>query len=78
MVGGGPTGVEFAAEVRDFLREDVSKMYPCLLSDAKVTLVQSRDHILNTYDEQISRYTEETFKMENINTLTNARSVWEE
>ena len=28
VVGGGPTGVEFAAEVKDFVREDVAKIYP--------------------------------------------------
>ena len=44
VVGGGPTGVEFAAEVRDFLREDVSKIYPGIHDDIKVTLVQSQDH----------------------------------
>ena len=36
VVGGGPTGVEFAAEVRDFLREDVARMYPYILEDARV------------------------------------------
>ena len=28
VVGGGPTGVEFAAEMHDFLTEDVPKLYP--------------------------------------------------
>ena len=32
----GPTGVEFAAEVHDFLREDVARMYPYVLEDARV------------------------------------------
>lgn len=27
VVGGGPTGVEFASELRDFLREDIPKIY---------------------------------------------------
>ena len=73
VVGGGPTGVEFAAEVRDFLREDVSKIYPGIHDDIKVTLVQSQDHVLNNYDQQISQYTEEMFKFDNINVITNAR-----
>ena len=75
VVGGGPTGVEFAAEVRDFLREDVAKIYPGIEKDTCVTLVQSRDHVLNTYDEQISNYTEERFKMDGIHLITNARFV---
>ncbi len=73
VVGGGPTGVEFAAEVRDFLREDVSKIYPGIEEDVMVTLVQSQDHILNAYDKQISQYTEERFKMDGINLVTNSR-----
>ena len=73
VVGGGPTGVEFAAEVRDFLREDVIKIYPGIEEDTCVTLVQSQDHVLNTYDQQISTYTEERFKMDGINLITNSR-----
>lgn len=76
IVGGGPTGVEFAAEVRDFLREDVAKIYPGIEKDTRVTLVQSQDHVLNTYDQQISSYTEERFKMDGINLITNSRCVW--
>lgn len=73
VVGGGPTGVEFAAEVQDFLREDVSKIYPGIKEKVKVTLVQSRDHILNTYDQTISEYTEKQFSSDNINVITNSR-----
>lgn len=75
VVGGGPTGVEFAAEVQDFLREDVSKIYPGIKDKVKVSLVQSRDHILNTYDQTISQYTEEQFQSDKINLITNARCV---
>jgi NADH:ubiquinone reductase (non-electrogenic) len=73
VVGGGPTGVEFAAEVQDFLREDVSKIYPGIHDRVKVSLVQSRDHILNTYDQTISEYTEKQFHSDKINLITNAR-----
>ena len=37
IVGGGPTGVEFASELRDFLREDIPKLYPNIPSDFKVS-----------------------------------------
>jgi len=74
VVGGGPTGVEFAAEVQDFLREDVGKIYPVVKDDVRVTLVQSRDHILNTYDQTISEYTEKQFHTDSIQVITNARS----
>ena len=46
-------GVEFAAELRDFVTEDLKKQYPGLTEHARITLVHSRDHILNNYDEQV-------------------------
>jgi NADH:ubiquinone reductase (non-electrogenic) len=35
VVGGGPTGIEYAAELHDFLVEDLSKWYPGKYSDTK-------------------------------------------
>lgn len=57
--GGGPTGVEFAAELFDMLNEDLTRYYPRLLrNEISVHVIQSRGHILNTYDEALSRYAE--------------------
>ncbi|GMK55424.1 hypothetical protein CspeluHIS016_0204800 [Cutaneotrichosporon spelunceum] len=76
VCGGGPTGVEFAAELSDMLNEDVLNYYPKLLkNDMSVTIIQSRDHILNMYSEKISEYAEKQFKREEINVITNARVV---
>ncbi|KAL0476820.1 NADH:quinone reductase [Acrasis kona] len=69
VVGGGPNGVEFAAELSDFLREDLKKWYPHLIKDVKVTILELMDHILNTYDRQIN--SEKVFKRENIDIRTN-------
>lgn len=46
-------GVEFAAELCDFVKEDLKQQYPGLAEHAHITLVHSRDHILNNYDEQV-------------------------
>lgn len=73
VVGGGPSGVEFAAELHDFMEEDVTKIYPRIKEEIKITMVQSQDHILNTYDKQISDYAEDMFKHDKINLLVNAR-----
>ncbi len=62
VVGGGPTGVEFAAELQDFLEQDLYRLYPRETPKAKVSLIQSTDHILNTYDLQISLFTERLFR----------------
>ncbi|KIH92269.1 NADH dehydrogenase [Sporothrix brasiliensis 5110] len=72
--GGGPTGVEFAAELYDMLNEDLIKNYPLLLrNEISVHLVQSRSHILNTYDETVSKYAEERFLRDQVDVLTNSR-----
>lgn len=47
IVGGGPTGVEFAAELHDFIQEDIIPIYPTVRNLVKITLIQSGDHILN-------------------------------
>lgn len=47
IVGGGPTGVEFAAELHDFVSEDLVKLYPKVKDLAKITLLEAGDHILN-------------------------------
>lgn len=47
VVGGGPTGVEFAAELHDFVHEDLCKLYPSLINHVKITLLEAGDHILN-------------------------------
>ena len=47
IVGGGPTGVEFAAELHDYVHEDLVNLYPTVKDLVKITVIQSGDHILN-------------------------------
>ncbi|KAL2121621.1 hypothetical protein VTJ04DRAFT_5648 [Mycothermus thermophilus] len=74
VCGGGPTGVEFAAELFDLLNEDLIHLFPRVLrNEISVHLIQSRDHILNTYDETLSKYAEDRFRRDQVNVLTNSR-----
>ena len=73
IVGGGPTGVETAAEIQDFLDEDIAEYYPQLRPFMKVSLVQSGDLLLNTYSAAISERTREAFERQNINVIFNSR-----
>ncbi|CAL0303919.1 unnamed protein product [Lupinus luteus] len=61
VVGGGPTGVEFAAELHDFVHEDLSKLYPSIEKYAKITLLEAGDHILNMFDKRITDFAESKF-----------------
>ncbi|KAL7086853.1 hypothetical protein ACP275_13G027900 [Erythranthe tilingii] len=67
VVGGGPTGVEFAAELHDYVIEDLAKLYPALKEHVKITLLEAGDHILNMFDKRITVFAEEKFKRDGIN-----------
>ncbi|PRP84816.1 putative NADH-ubiquinone oxidoreductase C3A11.07, mitochondrial-like [Planoprotostelium fungivorum] len=73
VVGGGPTGVEFAAELSDFLHTDVARWYSELIPYVNIKLVHSPDHLLNTYDAKISEFTEKKFKDTKIDVLVGSR-----
>ncbi|GAU93526.1 hypothetical protein RvY_05452 [Ramazzottius varieornatus] len=61
IVGGGPTGVEFGAEVYDFVRTDVARLYPKDVKMTKVTLVEAQ-HILQSFDKNLQSYAEKKIK----------------
>ena len=72
--GGGPTGVEFAAELFDMLNEDLGRSFPKLLrNEVSIHVIQSRGHILNTYDEALSTFAENHFAKDQVDVLTNSR-----
>jgi NADH dehydrogenase len=74
VCGGGPTGTELLAELHDFIHDDLLRYFPTIRpSDIRLSIIQSQDHILNTYDKAISEYCEKQFKRNNINVLVNAR-----
>jgi len=74
VCGGGPTGVETAAELYDLCHEDVINYYPKILrEEVSIHIVQSREHILNTYSEAISEYAEKKFRRDHVDLITSAR-----
>lgn len=70
VVGGGPTGVEFAAELQDFFEEDLKKWIPDIAKDFHVTLVEALPNVLPSFSKQLIQYTENTMKDEQITVLT--------
>ncbi|CAK5265079.1 unnamed protein product [Mycena citricolor] len=74
VCGGGPTGVETAAEIYDFCQEDIMNYYPKLCrEEVSIHVIQSREHILNTYSEAISNYAESKFERDDVDLVTSAR-----
>lgn len=70
VVGGGPTNIEFAAELYDFLKKDVSKWYPDLYHHARVTIVEASGHILGSFASSLVGYVETLFKSRRVHVLT--------
>ena len=73
VVGGGPTGVEFAGELQDFFEEDLRKWVPEITDNFHVTLVEAMDKVLPMFSKQLIDYTEKTFKEESITIRTNTQ-----
>lgn len=72
VVGGGPTGVEFAAELSDFIRDDLVKWYPKLVPYAAITLLEATTQILSTFDSKLSGYAMKIFQRQSIDIKTNS------
>lgn len=70
VVGGGPTGVEFAAEMHDFLTQDLHKWYPDLTGQVRITLLEASNKILNSFDARLGDYTMKLFRRQKIDVRT--------
>ncbi|EPB86786.1 NADH dehydrogenase [Mucor circinelloides 1006PhL] len=66
VVGGGPTGIEYAAELHDFLVDDLASWYPELAGKVRITLVEALPNVLPAFSKHLIEYTESTFKEQNI------------
>ncbi|PHH88308.1 hypothetical protein CDD83_7700 [Cordyceps sp. RAO-2017] len=70
VVGGGPTGVEFAGELQDFFEEDIKKLVPEISPRFKVTLIEALPNVLPSFSKQLIDYTENTLREEKIDIKT--------
>ncbi|KAG5958013.1 hypothetical protein E4U32_001278 [Claviceps aff. humidiphila group G2b] len=70
VVGGGPTGVEFAGELQDFFEEDIKKLVPDISNRFKVTLIEALPNVLPSFSKQLIDYTENTLREEKIDIKT--------
>lgn len=66
IVGGGPTGIEFAAELHDIIKEDLARVYPELIQFHKITVYDVADKVLPMFDENLAKYAMQTFNREGI------------
>lgn len=53
VIGAGPTGVEFASELRDFIEQDGPKYYPNLLPYVSIKVIEASDTVLAPFDKSL-------------------------
>src|SRR5262245_59831211 len=61
-VGGGPTGVRFAAEVHDLLAADLPRNYSELAADVRITVLEAGPEMLTAYDQELRLYAAGLFR----------------
>eukprot|EP01026_Neomeris_dumetosa_P076348 TRINITY_DN81866_c0_g1_i1.p1 TRINITY_DN81866_c0_g1~~TRINITY_DN81866_c0_g1_i1.p1 ORF type:complete len:416 (-),score=64.00 TRINITY_DN81866_c0_g1_i1:217-1464(-) len=55
VVGGGPTGVEFAGELSDLINQDLKRVVPARAQDLRVTLVEAAE-LLGSFEKPLREY----------------------
>lgn len=73
IVGGGPTGVEFAGALAELLRGPLRRDHPQLdFREARVTLIEARDALLPTLPQVLARYALERLRTMEVDVRLNA------
>lgn len=70
VVGGGPTGIEFAAELHDLIHEDLKHMYPELMQHVAITIYDIAPKVLPMFDQNLASYAMDTFSRKGIRVKT--------
>ncbi|KAL1842742.1 hypothetical protein VTJ49DRAFT_4380 [Mycothermus thermophilus] len=70
VVGGGPTGIEFAAELHDLIRDDLAPIYPDLMPLVSITVYDVAPKVLPMFDRALAKYAMDTFARHGIRVKT--------
>ncbi|CAE8689825.1 unnamed protein product [Polarella glacialis] len=75
IVGGGPTGVEVAADLADFVQGDAADLYPELVPYVNIRLVNVGNYLLATYNRDISEASLKVFEKKGVQVLNGYRVI---
>ena len=71
VVGGGPTGIEFAAELHDLVHDDLAKLYPPqLMKHVSITVYDIAPKVLPMFDRNLASYATDMFRRQGIKVKT--------
>jgi NADH dehydrogenase len=73
IVGGGPTGVEYAGALGELLNLVLGRDYPQLApGSARIVLLEGQDRLLGTFPRRLSRYAERVLRRRGVDVRTGA------
>jgi NADH dehydrogenase len=74
IVGGGPTGVEFAGALHELIRDELRRDYPSLsVAETRIVLIEARDTLLPALPEKLRHYTLRQLERMGIEVLLNTQ-----
>jgi NADH dehydrogenase len=73
VVGGGPTGIELAAAIQDFVRKALVRDYPSLMPQTQVLLVEAQDALLSGFGAKVSELAINRIRSRGIEVLLKTR-----
>lgn len=73
VVGGGPSGIELAAAIQDFVRKALIRDYPSLMSQPRVLLVEAQDALLSGMKAKMSELAISRLRSRGIEVLLKTR-----
>ena len=73
VVGGGPTGVEYAGALGELIHLVAGNDYPSIArEEVRIILVEGRDRLLGMFAEKLGRYARRVLEKRNIEVITDA------
>lgn len=75
VVGGGPTGMEFAACLSDLVKDDLARLYPQLLKYVRISLYDVAPRVLPMFDEALANYATQHYHRRNVDIKTGQKVI---
>ncbi|KAI8870943.1 FAD/NAD(P)-binding domain-containing protein [Ramicandelaber brevisporus] len=77
IVGGGPTGMEYGAELHDLIHEDLRGLFVDVVAHAKISIYDVAPTVLGSFDKKLADYATNRFRRQGIEikTSTSIKSV---
>ena len=70
IVGGGPTGMEFAASLSDLIEQDLARIHPNEMKYVRISLYDVAPKVLPMFDATLADYAVKQYKRRNIEIKT--------